>query len=172
MHLILQNGTMSTSDTSLALLTRLKQLRVVKAKQTLKSKSDQVISTSNICSIGNPLSPGSKKLVYSVDYVAQVKSLMEKKRTTNNNNDEDNSTIFIFNPPDWRWQKNKATELGLPIEQILWNKQSPWHLFTVDTPPKACQPVSGDGNCLFRAFSYWITGSENYHMNVLYEFQC
>ena len=33
-------------------------------------------------------------------------------------------------------------------------------------PHKKIKPIQGDGNCMFRALSYVITGSEKHHLQV------
>ena len=32
--------------------------------------------------------------------------------------------------------------------------------------PQKIKPIQGDGNCMFRALSYVITGSEKHHLQV------
>lgn len=74
---------------------------------------------------------------------------------------------IIFWTPDVHWQKSKARLFGLDVQQSHWfSTASRRHSFPSDTPPKTCEAVAGDGNCLFRAFSFWITGSEDFHIEV------
>lgn len=109
----------------------------------------------------------------SDDHLKQMKSRLEGKRRKSRSRISDHEiegSILIFNPPDWRWQRDRADDLDLTVERLLWHNRSPWHIFTVDTPPKQCEQVSGDGNCLFRSLSFWVTGSEDSHMAVKLHF--
>ncbi|ESO03254.1 hypothetical protein HELRODRAFT_173533 [Helobdella robusta] len=108
------------------------------------------------------------EITHSADHIKEMKMNIDRKRIkpTRLTNRDIEESILIFNPPSWRWQERKAEELDLTIDRILWRTKSPWHIVTIDTPPKHCEQVAGDGNCLFRSFSFWITGSEDAHLAV------
>ena len=42
---------------------------------------------------------------------------------------------------------------------------TPWATAPL-TQPKQTHPIGGDGNCMFRAVSYVITGSQEHHLEV------
>ena len=72
---------------------------------------------------------------------------------------------FKFYSLDEQWQHNACTTLGLQfvISNRLIRPGGP----NVDLrPPNHINRIRGDGNCLFRSFSYIITGSEEQHMAV------
>ena len=71
-----------------------------------------------------------------------------------------------FNPPTADWQYGLDHVFNIPIRRTHRGAGNPPRSFTPNTPPRRCKPVAGDGNCLFRALSYWICGSEDYHLQV------
>jgi len=71
-----------------------------------------------------------------------------------------------FNPPGVDWQRTQADVFRLRVYQAHVVPHDVPRSFTPSAPPRRCRPVAGDGNCLFRTFSYWITGSEDYHLEV------
>lgn len=71
-----------------------------------------------------------------------------------------------FNPPGLDWQRTQADVFRLHVYQAHVVPPDVPRTFTPSAPPRRCRPVAGDGNCLFRTFSYWITGSEDYHLEV------
>jgi len=75
---------------------------------------------------------------------------------------------IIFNPPGVDWQRSQAATLRLTVEYPLPTPLSPGRVrsFAPNVPPRRCRTVAGDGNCLFRALSWWITGSEEQHLEV------
>lgn len=73
---------------------------------------------------------------------------------------------LVFCPPDVNWQRKKAKLFGLAVRNGHFFSSIPCHTFPSDCPPKTCEQVAGDGNCLFRSISFWITGSEDYHLEV------
>ena len=64
---------------------------------------------------------------------------------------------------DLTWQKAASGAFSIPSDVmiILSMFQQGY-----DTPLDAHKPVKGDGNCLFRSFSYVITGSEEHHLDI------
>jgi len=75
---------------------------------------------------------------------------------------------IVFNPPGVDWQRAQADALRLAVHYPLPAPPSPGNVssFATNVPPRRCRPVAGDGNCLFRALSWWITGSEEQHLEV------
>lgn len=75
---------------------------------------------------------------------------------------------IVFNPPDIDWQRAQAAALRLAVEFPHPPPASPGNIgsFAPNVPPRRCRPVAGDGNCLFRALVWWVTGSEEQHLEV------
>jgi len=69
-----------------------------------------------------------------------------------------------FHCVDTRWQQDKCAMLGLPYHGP--NGSQPGGENVLLTRPYRTKSIRGDGNCLFRCFSYIITGSEEHHMAV------
>ena len=65
---------------------------------------------------------------------------------------------------DSEWQMDKCTFLGLPFHCS--NSLRPAGPNVALTCPHVIRSIQGDGNCLFRCFSYLITESEEHHMAV------
>ena len=65
---------------------------------------------------------------------------------------------------DAEWRMDKCTFLGLPFHCS--NGLSTGGPNVALTCPHVIRSIQGDGNCLFRCFSYLITGSEEHHMAV------
>ena len=65
-----------------------------------------------------------------------------------------------FYPVNSQWQHEKCAQLGLSYRKA--NHFGLGRPDQVLTSPnlKTIRPISADGNCLFRAFSYVITGCE------------
>ena len=68
---------------------------------------------------------------------------------------------FKFYSVDEQWQHNACTTLG--VQFVISNRLRPGGPNVDLRPPNH---IKGDGNCLFRSFSYIITGSEEQHMAV------
>ena len=73
---------------------------------------------------------------------------------------------YRFNPVDEQWQINACTALGLGF--LRSNRVRPGGPDLSLKPPdgRTIRRIIGDGNCLFRCFSYIITGSEDQHMSL------
>ena len=65
---------------------------------------------------------------------------------------------WIFNPISGNSQQCLCALLKLPL-QFTHSAQSVEPL----SNPTKIVPIIGDGNCLFRSFSYVITGRQTYH---------
>ena len=70
---------------------------------------------------------------------------------------------FKFYSVDEQWQHNACTTLGV---QFVISNRTPRGPNVDLRPPNHIKRIKGDGNCLFRSFSYIITGSEEQHMAV------
>ena len=71
---------------------------------------------------------------------------------------------FKFYSVDEQWQHNACTTLGL--QYVISNRLRPGGPNVDLRPPNHIKYIRGDGNCLFRSFSYIIMGSEEQHMAV------
>lgn len=65
---------------------------------------------------------------------------------------------YTFHTVDEQWQRNTCAVLGLDF--VRSNRVSSGGSNINLTRPKNIKRIQGDGNCLFRSFSYLITGSE------------
>ena len=73
---------------------------------------------------------------------------------------------LIFHSVDLQWQLDACQQLGL--QHIAEPRLRPGGPTVLLTRPdmRSVRQISGDGNCLFRAFSYILTGSEEQHMAI------
>ena len=71
---------------------------------------------------------------------------------------------YKYNPGDEQWQRNACSTLGLVYMGP--NRVTPGGPDIDLKPPNRFKRIGGDGNCLFRTFSFILTGSENQHMAV------
>ncbi|CAI6376120.1 unnamed protein product [Macrosiphum euphorbiae] len=67
-----------------------------------------------------------------------------------------------FNPVGKRWQQTKCRALKLDFKQSLETELK----IKILNHPCAIQNIIGDGNCLFRALSYAVTGTEEQHLFI------
>ncbi len=113
------------------------------------------------CDLPNPVltekqSPNVPTL--GKDQAKEVSSQLEITRV------EQNNDCFKYHPGDVEWQQRTCQELGLEYQGP--NGIEPGSLSTPLTSPTGFKSISGDGNCMFRAFSFIITGSEDQHVQV------
>ncbi len=90
------------------------------------------------------------------DQAKEASSQLEITRVERNND--------CFYPGDVEWQQRTCQELGLEYQGL--NGIEPGSRSTPLTSPTGFKIISGDGNCMFRAFSFIITGSEDQLMQV------
>ena len=72
---------------------------------------------------------------------------------------------IVFQTLSSTWQMCLCSLLGLQIVCNLYSDLSLARQISAFHPPTA-QPVIGDGNCLFRAICYPLTGSEDMHLHL------
>ena len=71
-----------------------------------------------------------------------------------------------FYPVNENWQKTACARLGVQFR--TWNRMpsgSP-DMELTDPNPWRVRRIVGDGNCLFRCFSFLVTGCEEQHMEI------
>ena len=77
---------------------------------------------------------------------------------------EHNISSFKFHSVNEQWQRDACVLLGLNFEGS--NAVEKVGACTPLSSPQKIKPIQGDGNCMFRALSYVITGSEKHHLQV------
>ena len=104
--------------------------------------------------------PKQKKRALNVDCDRLAKKSLSHYGNDYNPSDE-HVWPFKFYSVDEQWQHNACTTLGVQFVRLRPGGPN------VDLrPPNHIKRIRGDGNCLFRSFSYIITGSEEQHMAV------
>ena len=136
-----------------------------------------------------PLSPGKKQKsggnhevpkkninVTKIDK-DNAKAHSNNEQEKSNESDENKSQDLIYDntiPTDCitvtpvceDWQKMKASEIKLEIKKLNGIKHGSGTItIPKNKPLPTCRTV-GDGNCLFRAFSHILTGSQDYHSQI------
>ena len=86
------------------------------------------------------------------------------KRIHCSNDRQNHVSPLKFYPVDEHWQQNVCLMIGLYFHDK--NRVRPGGPNVPLTPPdmRTVKRIKGDGNCLFRALSYIISGSEEQHM--------
>ena len=78
---------------------------------------------------------------------------------------EDRNKTIPFKCIDNNWQAEKAALFGLEVKNYH-NQNKPYQEVSVHAEPTKTIAMRGDGNCLFRAFSYILFGVQSYHVLV------
>jgi hypothetical protein len=68
-----------------------------------------------------------------------------------------------FNPVDNEWQTQRAKMLGVKVRRPTQLCSGPRRTMTPTERPPTTITMRGDGNCLFRAVSYYLAGDQSYH---------
>ena len=76
----------------------------------------------------------------------------------------DHDHTMKYYPVNEVWQRRTCQSMGLIF--VGPNGVTPGGPTIPLTPPVKTVPIIGDGNCLFRAISYLITGSQQQHMSI------
>lgn len=118
--------------------TRLKPYRVLKRKLAKNSACDPCVDTH-----GTSLDSDSDCVVVCAE--AKVDTIE-------------------FKPVDKEWQESRASTFGFSVCKNL-PSQDP-HTISIIEPPTEKVPIRADGNCLFRSFSYFLTGSQTSHKRI------
>ena len=73
---------------------------------------------------------------------------------------------YRYFPVDEEWQRQACRLLSLRFVQPF-DRESGGQDVILTLPDMAClRRIRGDGNCLFRALSFIITGSESQHFEI------
>ena len=83
---------------------------------------------------------------------------------SNISRDRNRTWPFMFNCVDEEWQHNACAIMGL--EFVAGNGLNHGGPHVILKRPRTVKSILGDGNCLFRCFSYIITGSEEQYRRV------
>ena len=73
---------------------------------------------------------------------------------------------FKYHPVDEQWQRNVCAQMGLQFHARTRIRVGGPNISLTRPDMRTVKRIEGDGNCLFRALSYLITGSESQHMAV------
>ena len=65
-----------------------------------------------------------------------------------------------------QWQQNACSQMNLQFYTKNRVRTGGPNITLTHPDMRSVKRIEGDGNCLFRAFSYIITGSESQHMAV------
>ena len=73
---------------------------------------------------------------------------------------------YRYHQIDESWQRNACIQMGLRFVRAFKCQAGGADIILTRPNLRTLRNVEGDGNCLFRAFSVIITGSEDQHMEV------
>ena len=73
---------------------------------------------------------------------------------------------MAYHQVDETWQRNTCIRMGLAFREVFQCQSGGTNIVLTRPDMTTLRNTYGDGNCLFRAFSYIITGSENQHLEV------
>lgn len=125
------------------------------------------IINNNLCFLKN-----GEKILKTKHLLKNIKKFHEPKPT--NNSPERSMDIECvqtlqvqdqtqyFNPVGKHWQQAKCRALKLEYKRSLESDVK----IKVLSHPCTIQKIIGDGNCLFRSFSYAVTGTEEQHLTI------
>ena len=74
--------------------------------------------------------------------------------------------MFRFHYVDQKWQQDKSALLSLPFKCYHGAAKGGPYVLLTRPDPKGIRAIRGDGNCLFRCFSYLLTGDQRHFSAV------
>ena len=74
--------------------------------------------------------------------------------------------VFRYHQTDLTWQHEKCDELGLTFHREIHTEKGGEDVHLHGPDLTTVVRIVGDGNCLFRCFSYIITGSQDQHFEI------
>jgi hypothetical protein len=155
--------------------------RVVERYSAYKAQND-LLSYATACGMatspehfmGEDFSEESEEMVQDLSKESDDQDPVPQKRKRSNESPSCEGVkkpcvrqTMTFKPPDKEWQMGACKLLGLKFQR----KSGPLgrgvgKKINVEIPPQKIKKVKGDGNCLFRAISYWVTGNEEEHARI------
>jgi hypothetical protein len=105
------------------------------------SKSSDTENSKNIVDIDN-------LQVKDIEYIKSKQDELKDKR--------------VFNPVTKPWQLRQNKILNLKIENYFIYK----YRGKILGEPTKIIDIIGDGNCLYRSISYWLTGTQDHHLKI------
>ena len=120
-----------------------------------------------------PRATARKRRLPSVTQAPSAKKVRPSTSKTTNEDEEclithteTHDSPFKFNSVDSVWQQNACQQLCLQYHAPTRVRPGGPTVPLARPDMRTVRRIQGDGNCLFRAFSYIITGSEDQHMAV------
>ena len=77
---------------------------------------------------------------------------------------EEGANLINFLPTKSQWQREKSTIFGVSVKNVYECGRK--RKITISAEPVKLVNMRGDGNCLFRAFSFVISGVQSYHRQI------
>ena len=74
--------------------------------------------------------------------------------------------VFRYHQTDLTWQHEKCAQLGLTFHGEIHSEKGGGSVLLNRPDLTTVVRIVGDGNCLFRSFSYIITGSQDQHFEI------
>ena len=127
------------------------------SKRRCVSPVDDSKYSKKLCVVATPVPPCAST---NTDDVVIVHSVNQRRQ--------------YFCPVNVSWQKTSCTILGLRYHNSNNMKVSDGGVHQPLTEPylRRVRRIIGDGNCLFRSFSFIVTGSEVHHMEIRQSILC
>ena len=135
------------------------KLAVAKAKKTLNKPLPKQVQTSSTKTRKRSLPQSS-----DCDRPNKVPRASDHDIVLVNVHGGSGTCPFRFHPIDEAWQRAACRRVGVNfVTKCDLGEGGP---NVPLTHPRRCKAIRGDGNCLFRSFSYLITGTERQHAQV------
>lgn len=132
------------------------------------------ITSRNFCILKNELGILKKRIhlknlkIYKDSIIDENDTHSESKNENSSTNDVEYVKSFqldterMFNPVTESWQIEQSKIFNLEVK----NKFNFKYNNNILGEPTKCVKIVGDGNCLFRCFSQWISGTQDYHLKI------
>ena len=130
---------------------------IAKTAKCTKAKSNGKSTRTTICRVSGKIK-SSKKNDYCEIINTESAYIRGPNRTA--------WPEYRYHQVDSTWQTNACSRMGLQFRQRFQCQIGGTDVILTCPNSATLHNVAGDGNCLFRAFSYVITGSEHQHIEI------
>ena len=151
---------------------RLTTTQSVKSKPTKKMRTD-IINSRKVTARCTKAKTNSKSVRTTICSVSRKIKSRKKSNDCEIINTESvrgpNRTAwpeYRYHQVDGTWQRNACSRMGLQFRKRFQCQTGGRDVILTCPNSETLHNVAGDGNCLFRAFSYVITGSEHQHIAI------